>query len=897
MTLRAFAPVMVVLICLGISGGNASAGSTRSPESVVLPNGRRITPAGSWTTLAPFAFALAVRPDGQQITIPSIGWPFSLNIIDRPGSRVAAVQQIPRGTANSPAVRVHAGVVYSPDDRWLYDATGDTGQVAIYDTANWQKVASIPLDGATGGRNYSDSFVAAVALSPDGRTLYALDQGNWRVVLIDTATRARIASVPAGVNPFTLALSPDGHRLYVANSGIFEYHRIPGIERNHLLATGLKFPPFANLSVQARDGGIAEGHQIPALGDPNDVRGSSLWTYNVGDRMHPMLMAKLRLGAPITGTGNGVVGGASPSGIMADAGHVYVSLAHEDAVAEISADGSSVERSIALSPFSRAQFHDALGRRLRGVIPAGMAISGSQLFIAEAGIDAVAVVDVKTHKVLGHIPVGWFPSAVAIAPDGRSLYVVNARGKGSGPNGSDAVREPAPGTYVGELEHGSLSSLRLPLAPGALRKMTQEVVSNDTRAVQPAAPYPAIHHVFLIIRENRTYDEIFGDVANANGNPRLARYGMHGWVDENPALHDLQVTPNAHALASRFSISDNYFVDSDVSADGHRWVVGIAPSPWFDLAWTSNYGGRRRVDPYSDAPGRRALGGGADAPMPEDEPEYGSMWEHIAGHHRSLFNYGEGLELAGSEEIDGSAPQGQRLVLNAPLPAPVFAHTDRNFPTFNLGIPDQFRYEEFARDFSAKLKARATPAFTVIRLPVDHTARPRPGDGYPYRASYIADNDLALGEIVDFISHSSIWKDSAIFVTEDDAQSGVDHVDAHRSVLLVIGPYVRAGYVDHRHTSMSSILRTIYELLGAGPLNLEDGLAADLGQMFTAQPNLTPFVAVPSDARVFESKKARIAHPKTRQEAEELLDCDDPARIDMAWRAMQDGSVSIVSRQ
>ena len=188
--------------------------------------------------------------------------------------------------------------------------------------------------------------------------------------------------------------------------------------------------------------------------------------------------------------------------------------------------------------------------------------------------------------------------------------------------------------------------------------------------------------------------------------------------------------------------------------------------------------------PFSAAPGRRAIGGGSDAPMPEDEPEFGTLWEHIAAGGLTMRNYGEGLEVEGGAEIDGSAPSGQRMILNiAPVPEPVFASSDPEFfPTFNLGIPDQYRYDEFVRDFSEVLKRKEVPSLIVIRLPGDHTATPRPGDGYPDRASYVADNDLALGRIVDFISHSSVWKQSAVFVTEDDAQGGVDHVDAHRSV-------------------------------------------------------------------------------------------------------------------
>ena len=271
-----------------------------------------------------------------------------MNIVDHLDSLAPSVHRIPGGQENSSAIRVHAGVAYSPDGTLLYDATGDDGCVAIYDTSNWKQLFSVALNGLTQGGNFKDSFAATLVLSRDGRTLYVLDQGNWRVVLIDTTSHTRLAYVPTGVNPFTLALSPDGHRLYVANSGLFEYQRIPGIERKHLLATALHFPPFANLSKDALHGTFSEGHSIPALGDPNALRGSSLWTYDIADRAHPAFTAKLRLGAPITGADNGVVGGASPSGIAVGARHVYISLAHEDAVAVASIDGVRLHHTIPL---------------------------------------------------------------------------------------------------------------------------------------------------------------------------------------------------------------------------------------------------------------------------------------------------------------------------------------------------------------------------------------------------------------------------------------------------------------------------------------------------------------------------------------------------------------------
>jgi hypothetical protein len=242
-------------------------------------------------------------------------------------------------------------------------------------------------------------------------------------------------------------------------------------------------------------------------------------------------------------------------------------------------------------------------------------------------------------------------------------------------------------------------------------------------------------------------------------------------------------------------------------------------------------------------------------------------------------NYGEGLELEGAEEMDGTAPEGHRLVLNSPLPKPVYESTDRHYPTFNLGIPDQLRVEEFKRDFSRRLAAGKVPALIVIRLPNDHTATPRSGDGYPYRASFVADNDLALGRIVEYLSKTSIWKDSALFVTEDDAQGGVDHVDAHRSILLVASPWVQPGVISHTHTSMGSITRAIDELLGLNAMNLEDELSGQMGGIFTSELHAAPYTTRPADPRVFDPAKARIAKPKNKQEAASLRDMDDAEEI------------------
>ena len=876
MSFAARLPILIAAVALA----TCSSSPAQSGVTATLPNGREIHPAGNWIPLAPYPFALAVKPDGAQIAVPSIGFPFALNVIDSPADAHPAVRRMPPGSDNDPAIEVHAGLVYSRDGATLYVATGDSGKVRAYSTSDWKPTGEVSLDGALAGTKYDGSFAATLVISADGNTLYVLDQGNWRIVLIDARSLKLIASADTGSYPFGLALSPDSKRLYVTNTGLFEYKLVPGIDRNNALATGLHFAPSGYPSRAAREGTIAEGKHIPALGDENSIRGSSLWTYDITDPTHPAITARLRLGDKITEAAAGTIGGAAPTGVAATTDAVFVSLAHQDQIAKITPDGSRLVATADLSPFTDARFRESSGHPLRGVMPSGIAVRDGRVYVAESGIDAVAVLDAETMKAIEHIPAGWNPSALDFSPDGHTLYVVNTKGKGAGPNGG-TQHDPNSPSYIGSLELGSLSAIPLD-SLGSPESLTRAVIAANTAAIANRPPLPRLKHCFLVIRENRTYDEVLGDVKGSNGDSSLARFGLDGWAEEEKSATHLKVTPNLHALAARFAISDNFFVDSDVSADGHRWMLGINPTPFFNTAWTSNYGGRRRADVFASQPGRRALFGGSDSPMPEDEPQFGTLWEHIASARTGsggILNYGEGIEIEGADEMDGAAPEGQRLYLNAPVPKPIFEFSDRRYPTFNLGIPDQFRATEFERDFRRRVAAGKIPGLIVIRLPNDHTADPRTEDGYPYRASYVADNDLALGRIIAFLSTTSIWKDSAMFVTEDDAQGGVDHIDAHRSILLVASPWVKPGVIGHQHTSMGSIIRTIDELLGIGPLNLEDALAGEMGGIFDDHPHPGSFAVQPSDPRVFDPARARLARPKTKAEAAALHDIDDADEI------------------
>ncbi len=870
--------MIAMVAAVGLAPVRAQTGDARAIHAV-LPNGREIRPVGGWVQLAPYPFAIALRHDGSEAAIPSIGFPFALNVISHLDAPEPTAHRMPSGPESSPQIETHAGLAYSPDGSLLYVATGDSGKVAIYNTADWKRVGEIALDGATAGQEFKGSFAATLIVSASGRWLYALDQGNWRVVILDAKKRERVASVATGAYPFGLALSPDEKRLYVTNSGLFEYTAIKGARADAKEATGLHFAPYGYPSKAARNGVVSEGKHIQGLGDENSTRGSSLWTYSVEQPTHPLVTAKLRLGQLIAGRQR--IGGAAPTGVVADADAVYVSLSHQDSVVRVSADGTHVLGEAALSPFTGKRFIDAQGKPLRGVMPSGLALANNRLYVAESGINAVGVVDTHSMQIVEHIPAGWNPSAVTLSPDAKILYVVNTKGRGTGANGGSAHSASQP-SYIGSLEYGTLGIILLDTL-GSAAELTGAVIAANSAAIAEAPALPRLKHCFLVIRENRTYDETLGDVSGGNGDPALARYGLDGWAEESKSATHLAVTPNLHALVKQYATSDNFYVDSDVSADGHRWIMGIHPTPFFNTAWTSNYGGRRSSSPDAAQPGRRALFGGDDAPMPEDEPQFGSLWEHVANSGKGILNYGEGLEIEGDDEITGLEPEGQRLFLNAPVPQPVFESSDRRYPTFNLGIPDQYRAREFERDMRRRLASNKVPALVVIRLPNDHTAEPRPADGYPYRASYVADNDLALGSIVSFLSNTPLWKDSAVFITEDDAQGGVDHVDAHRSVLVIAGAAVRAGAISHQHTSTGSITRTIDELLGLGTMNLEDALAGEIRGVFRAAEisaaAAQAFAVQPADPRVFLPERARPDHPKSRAEAAALRDMDDANEI------------------
>ena len=865
-----------------------------STGETVLPNGRLITPEGVQVTVMPHPYGLALSPGGNLLVTANTGtWPFSLSIINALASQVPEVRQIPSGYppkhSEVEPSSVYMGLAIANDNRTVYFSEGDTGKIDAYNLQNGQGSQVISFDGEFKGKTYRRSFTGALALSPDGELLYALDLAHFELVGIDTRQGRLLWRVRVGRLPFAVAVSPDGGRVYVSNVGTYQYSVIPGFDSKRAGDTGLDFPPFGTGTAEAMRGTVIAGKGIPGLGDPNVSESNSVFILDAKGSPPPVL-ARIRTGLAI---GSQSVGGSSPGAVVAGRNRVYVSNSAQDSVSILDARKNRLVTTVRLEPAP------AVGG-LRGVLPFGLALSPdeSRLYIACAGINAVAVFDTSHNAVLGYIPTGWFPARVAVSKDGGTLYVANAKGFGAGPNGGRDFQRGPEGDYIGDIMKGTVSIIPVP-PDSELGNLTYKVVHNNGFAPAGAqksrpADFPIssggatgspLHHVVLIVKENRTFDEVFGDVQEiagepVNGDPALARWGLNAEVhDEGQAtLEHVRVTPNHHALAGRFGLSDNYYVDSDVSFDGHHWLVDSYPNEWVETAWPPGYGDRSHLYYDNDAPGRLSLGGSSSL-RPEDYLEAGSLWDHLARYNKTFRNYGEGL----TGEIDeGYEPTGLRLGINLPVPGPLYANTSRTYPMFNTSIPDQYRFEQFKKEFEERYITgrEPLPQFIYIWLPNDHTAKPRPEDGYAYHASYVADNDLALGKLIDLFSHSKFWPEMAVFITEDDAQNGHDHVDAHRSLLLVVSPYSRRG-VSHTHTSMLSIIKTVERILGLPPLNQYDAAATDLSDCFTNIPDVSPYVALPSDASIFDPSKARdplytLRQGKPLPPSEPL---DDPARI------------------
>ncbi|MDP9090805.1 MAG: bifunctional YncE family protein/alkaline phosphatase family protein [Pseudomonadota bacterium] len=555
---------------------------------------------------------------------------------------------------------------------------------------------------------------------------------------------------------------------------------------------------------------------------------------------------------------------------------LYVALANRDAVAAVALDG--VRLSVVAMLDTRLP-----GQELFGAIPDAVAASpdGKRLYAANAGANAVAVFDVEKGvagraslptRPLGFVPTEWYPTALTVA--GPRLYVATAKGGATGPN-KDAQRvvnsvasSHRAHAYIGTMLYGSLASIERAEAEKNLATLTRAVEkSNLMAAVQQHISFRngghPIKHVIYIIKENRTYDQVFGDLGVGDGDSSLTMYGK-------------EITPNQHKLALQFGVLDNFYDSGEVSGDGHVWSTAGITSDYNEKTWQQTYRGAERS---YDFEGVVENAYPLEANISDvDDPASGYLWTNFARHAKSLYHFGEYISTKFCDD-SGEAPKNAPPTEGTPVttgtgcardhvrlgeevpesygggksPWPwsiplilrnvatkpeLQGHFDPLYPDFNLSVPDQLRTERFLLQFRSWVSERqhgaeGMPNFVMLRLPNDHTAGTRAGMPRP-RAS-VADNDLAVGRVVEAVSHSAYWDDTALFILEDDAQDGADHVDAHRSIALVVSKYAPRGAapaIDNTFFTTVSVIRSIEDLLEVPPMNNNDALAPLITSLF-----------------------------------------------------------------
>jgi DNA-binding beta-propeller fold protein YncE len=571
---------------------------------------------------------------------------------------------------------------------------------------------------------------------------------------------------------------------------------------------------------------------------------------------------------------------------------LYVALSNADAVATVDASSGEV---IHLSSTNVA------GQEHAGTYPSALAesVDGRHLFVADASLNAVAVFDTAAlakpgiafplpREALGFIPTEWYPSALASVDD--DLLIATAKGQSTGPNNGMSELKPKKRRehpYIPTLLYGSLSRLKLPLAEQDLPQLTRQVEESNLFRSEPGriefrSGSRPIRHVIYILKENRTYDQVLGDLRVAgrpvgNGDPSLTMYGI-------------DVTPNEHRLALQFGVLDNFYDSGEVSGDGHDWSNAAITSDYNEKTWQIGYRGRERT---YDSGGTVADEFPLEAGEPDvDAPATGYLWDNLAGHGFTYRDYGEyiaGIWCRPAKKPGASPKEGtpsafstecERPVVNPgePLPpnlgqphgapspwrwtvpllgsmkatkAALRDHFDPAFPDFNTEYPDQLRADEFLNEFQGFVQARQEgkgtelPAYVLLYLPDDHTHGTTPGKPRP--AASVADNDLAVGRVVEAVSHSPYWDDTAIFILEDDAQDGADHVDAHRSIAFAISKYSPGSqtrpFVDSRFYTTVNMIHTVETLLGLPPMNQNDAYAPVMAPLFSGLGDQPPYTA------------------------------------------------------
>lgn len=647
------------------------------------------------------------------------------------------------------------GLKFSGDDRFVYASGGNDNQINRYQISNGKLSL---LDSFVLGKKWPNPIGPAGIDVDDvvNNKLYVVTKENNSLYVFDLATKNILHELKLTHENYTCLLSQNKQNLYISSWG------------------GKKVVIY-NVKEQKISGEIAVGS-------------------------HPNEMCLNRTGE-----------------------FLYVANADDNSVSVISTQTNKVVETLNAALFPNAP---------SGSTSNGVALSEDEkkLFVANADNNCLAVFDVSTPAKafsVGFIPVGWYPTNVKVV--GKQILVTNGKGLSSLPNphgpnpmgikqgvlhhAGDTAKS-VPVQYIAGLFKGTLSFVTLPgAAQQALysRAVYQNTPYSKDKELnpegEPGNPIPdkvgrssPIKYVFYIIKENRTYDQVLSDVPGGNGDTSLLLFGE-------------KITPNQHKIVKDFVLFDNFYVDAEVSADGHNWTMGAYATDYLEKTWPTSYGGRGGS--YAGE-GKRKIANNRD----------GFLWDHCARFGVSYRSYGE---FGSYGKADLKSLQGKMAT---------------GFAGWDLSIHDTTRFRQWRADFDSLLAINAVPQFSSVRLGGDHTEGMRAGKWTPY--AHVADNDLAVGMLVDYISKSAIWKETAIFIVEDDAQNGPDHVDAHRSTLYVVSPYVKRKTIDHTMYSTSGVLRTIELLLGLPPMTQYDAAAVPLYRSFTEVPDFTPYNFLPA---------------------------------------------------
>jgi YVTN family beta-propeller protein len=794
-------PLCFVLVTVGpLAGQDKSKAQFPGPtdKGFLLPNGWTITPAGKHVPLADLPLNIIPLKDGRHVLVATSGFnKHELSLVDLTTLNIVDQQTV---------FQSWFGLALAPQEDKIWWSGGGNGQLHAYALAKGQLQRTgpdevLPVKGKKDKDGAQKNFKSGLLV--DGNELYSLDINAGTLSVIDLQSGVVVKKATCGGRPYDVAQARNRALLYVSD-----------------------WAGRAVLAISPDD--LRTVARIPVGEHPNQLA-----THPNDDRL-------------------------------------FVACASSNSVAVIDTKRGVVTETIYTALFPKAP---------EGSTPCALAVApdGKMLYVANADNNCIAVIDIREpdrSQVVGFIPTGWYPTAVAVTPDSKSLLIGVGKGNQtkSNPIPKDAKPDKdgkLPYPYIGTTLSGALSIVPVPTTEKQLAEHTAVVYRNcpysdalltgvpDERktAIPTKVGDPSpIKYVIYIIRENRTYDQVFGDIKEGNGDPSLVMFGE-------------KVTPNAHKLAREFVLLDNLYCNGQVSRDGHPWSTMAYHTDYIARDWHLTYSKRVGVD--DDAEGNLSKG------------PSGYLWDACARNKLSYRSYGEYGKRVSQE--DGSAK------MEARVPG-LIGHICPDYGVAKFKghtVRDTENVETFLKEYREFEKKGTMPRFIVMSLGEDHTTGTKPGTFTPQAC--VASNDLALGKLVDAVTKSSLWPETAIFVIEDDAQNGPDHVDAHRTVGLVISPYTKRKVVDSTQYSTVSMIRTMELILGLAPLSQYDAAARPMFESFTAKADLTAYTHVLAqiDLNAVNPKDAYGAARSAKMDFSDYDLVDDFELNEILWRSIK----------